>query len=54
MRVKHRAATVIRDRLGDIWRRDSFLRVFFVSVGGIVFMLCCLTILTLSSCSFGR
>jgi hypothetical protein len=53
MRVRRRAKAVIQERFSSIWRGDSLLQGFFVSVGGIVFMFCCLTILTLSSCSFG-
>jgi hypothetical protein len=53
MRVRHQAKAAMQERFSGIWRRDSLLRGFFVSVGGIVFMFCCLTILTLSSCSFG-
>jgi hypothetical protein len=31
----------------------SLLRGLFISVGGGVFMFCCLAILTISSCTFG-
>jgi hypothetical protein len=33
-----------------LWRRASPLRSFIVSVGGVVFMFCCLAILTVGSC----
>jgi hypothetical protein len=40
-----------KQRLQSNSRRSSAFRGFIVSVGGILFMFCCLTILTVSACN---
>jgi hypothetical protein len=43
---------VVRSYFKSVWNKESILRGLIVTASGLVFMLCCLTILTLSSCTF--
>jgi hypothetical protein len=52
--MEREAATRIRHFVRALRRPAPLLRGFVVSTGGVLFMFCCLTILTLSSCTFGQ
>jgi hypothetical protein len=46
-------ATRWRNRLHHAWDWRSMIRGVSISFGGILFMFCCVTILTISSCTLG-
>jgi len=48
----NRQLEVVRDYFRSVWNKDSIVRSLIVTASGVVFMFCCLTILTLSSCTF--